>query len=184
MLIKISLLKLLVLLSFIFQSTLAQDSLRYGPEFYEDRSGDYEELVMVYIGADSCGPCHKKEVKNKIEEYKLELFKTAKKQGKSFSVIGVANDFSIPKGWEFLNSSGYYDEIIIGKNWKNIGSIQFIWNQENITAAMPTVIVFERHVQQKPTSIKFSEASVIASTIVTNFYDWDEQEMNFKPLKK
>ena len=63
-----------------------------------------------------------------------------------FSAIGIANDFSVEKGWEFLKSTGYYDEVIIGKNWLNSGSIEHIWNHEQPAPAMPQILVFKREI--------------------------------------
>lgn len=174
----------LFLFIFISQNILAQDSLKYGPDFYENKSGEYTELVMVYIGANNCGPCHAKPIKDKVEEYKIDLYKTAEEQGKSFSVIGVANDYSIEEGWNFINASGYFDEVIIGKNWKNNGSIQFLWSVKDILPSMPKVIVYERKIHQMPSKIVFGEPIVIANTDVGMMLNWNTETMSFTPPVK
>lgn len=142
--------KVIVLLYFGFfltTSTIqAQDSTRYESGNYKLHNGTTTELTLVYIGADSCSPCHLPSLKSAIEKLKVILNNRAETQNKEFSAVGIANDFSVKKGWEFLNSTGYFDEVIIGKNWLNSGSIEFIWNHDQPEPSMPQIIVFEREV--------------------------------------
>jgi hypothetical protein len=49
------------------------------------------EIVALYIGAHSCGPCHAPEVKDAVRKMKLLAAEQAKKSGAAFSVMGVAN---------------------------------------------------------------------------------------------
>lgn len=133
----------LVLLLFANQ-TQAQDSTKYGSKHYEIDNDLTTELNLVYLGASWCTPCHNDTLKKALEEAKLELYEKAKTQGMNYSVIGVANDDSVQKGWEFLNSSGYFDEVIIGKSWANSGSLEFIFNHEGVTPGIPHIVVFKR----------------------------------------
>lgn len=125
---------------------LAQESNKYGPDdYYNDTSLKYE-LNLVYIGASWCPPCLEDRLKEALEELKMKLYKRAQKKKMNYSVIGVANDQSVQKGWDFLNSSGYFDEVIIGKKWRNTGSINFIWNNEKAKPEVPQIVVFKRKV--------------------------------------
>src|SRR5262245_1104475 len=51
------------------------------------------EIVAVYFGANSCGPCHSPAVKDAVRKMKDLLSAEAQKSGAAFSVVGVANDW-------------------------------------------------------------------------------------------
>lgn len=51
----------------------AQDSLRYGPDYYEIDDDLTAELNLVYVGANWCAPCHKDTLKRALEKAKLAL---------------------------------------------------------------------------------------------------------------
>lgn len=125
----------------------AQDSTGYGPDHYDVDHDLKEELNLVYIGASWCVPCLDDSLKQALEEIKLLLYEKTKTKEMNYSVIGIANDESVERGWNFLNGNGYFDEFILGKKWINSGSIDLIWNQEPVKPAVPQIIVFSRSIE-------------------------------------
>lgn len=108
------------------------------------------ELVMVYIGASHCGPCVQPEYKAALEEAKVRLAEQAEAQGKGFAVIGVSIDFEPQVGFDFLNASGTFDEMVIGRNWFNSAALTHFGvteGQEPRQLALPSVILYERDME-------------------------------------
>ncbi|MGB3543837.1 hypothetical protein [Rubrivirga sp.] len=117
------------------------------PDYYGVQGGT--ELVMVYVGATSCGPCHSPELKSALEMAKVALAERAEREGKTFVAVGVAIDYIVEEGIEFLASSGRFDEIVVGRNWLNSASLAHLWRSEGVEDRMvglPGVVVFEQQV--------------------------------------
>lgn len=144
---------LILILLILTDPIQAQSTSAYGPDHYEIDRDLKSELNLVYIGASWCAPCRRDSLKQTLEELKLVLYDRAKEENMNYSVIGVSNDQSIQEGLELLNSTGYFDEVIIGKKWINSGSIDFIWDQKEVKPAVPQIIVFNR-------SLKFEEGII------------------------
>ncbi len=117
------------------------------PDYYGVESGT--ELVMVYVGATSCGPCHSPELKSALEAAKVALAERAEREGKTFVAAGVALDYVVEEGVEFLASSGRFDEIVVGRNWLNSASLAHLWRSEGVedrVVGLPSVLVYEQEV--------------------------------------
>ena len=115
------------------------------------------EIVAVYLGAQSCGPCLLPAVKDAVRAMKGLLAAQAKAQGAAFSAIGVANDWSIADATAFIGSVGPFDQLVLGGNWTNLALERFVWRDSTGTPAMPQVLVFERTVTPGDAGIAFSE---------------------------
>ncbi|MDZ7715066.1 MAG: thioredoxin family protein [Balneolaceae bacterium] len=89
---------------------------RYGPDYYSISPDSDSELVLVYIGASWCGPCHEPVLKKALEEIKVTLAQRAQKEGKVFSVIGIANDQSVQKGWDFYSPPATLMKLLLVKS--------------------------------------------------------------------
>lgn len=117
------------------------------------------ELVMVYIGASHCGPCVQPEYKAALEQAKLLLAEQAEAEGKGFAVIGVSIDYGAEVGFEFLQQSGGFDELVIGRNWFNSAALTHFGvteDQDPRQLALPSVILYERDMEMGE-SIRASE---------------------------
>lgn len=105
-----------------------------------------KELVAVYVGAKSCGPCHLPATKAAIAQMKTLLSAYAAKHGYAFSAVGVSTDWSTADGVAFLNDNGPFDQLVVGGNWTNLAAEHYIWRDDSAEPAMPQVIVLERTV--------------------------------------
>ena len=132
-----------VTLALLSQITAAAQDTTYTPR-YETPEG--KELVLVYIGAESCVPCHMPELKAAVSGLKLLLAEQATQDGQDFATMGVALDWEVAEGYEFLREVGPWDEVIVGKNWTNLGASEFIWQDPAAPPAIPQVALVEREV--------------------------------------
>ncbi|MGI9174713.1 MAG: TlpA family protein disulfide reductase [Rhodothermales bacterium] len=125
----------------------AQD---YLPAYERDphfNIGSGTELVLVYFGGSTCGPCQADEFKAALDRAKVLLAERAEQEGKAFAAIGVAVDQSVEDGLAFLNASGRFDELAVGRNWFNSASLAHLWRPEGLAkrrVGLPSVVVFER----------------------------------------
>jgi hypothetical protein len=119
-----------------------------------------KELVAVYVGASTCGPCLLPEVKAAIVKMKGIMAHWARERGYAFSAVGVATDWSTEKGVAFLSDVGPFDQLVVGGNWANLGVERFVWSDSTAIPAMPQVVLLERTVTAG-NRIAFTPARVI-----------------------
>ena len=106
------------------------------------------EIVVVYIGASTCGPCKSPPVKEAVQRMKTLLAAQAKEHGAAFSVVGVSTDWGVAEGAAFLEPNGPFDQIVVGGNWANLGVEQYLWRDNKRRPVEPQILVFERTVKQ------------------------------------
>lgn len=121
------------------------DSL-YTPD-YTQESGP--ELALVYIGSSTCTASNAEFLPRTIEKLKLIIKKRAKKHGRSFSAVGIAVDWEVENGIEYLHKFGRFDEIMTGQKWSNIGALKYMWEDIPGKGGTPQVLVVD-HVLQVP----------------------------------
>ncbi len=97
------------------------------------------ELVLVYIGAASCGPCNDPEFKAVLSRFKNTLAALARAEHRKLRSIGVSTDWDVDSGLQFLRDSGAWDEMVVGNNWYNSAVIEHIWNFPTAEAGIPSV---------------------------------------------
>ena len=69
----------------------------------------------------------------------------AVQQGETFASIGVALDWEVDKGTDYLERFGPFDEIMAGRSWVNSGALKFIWSEGlGGEASIPQIVVLER----------------------------------------
>jgi len=119
------------------------------------------QMVAVYIGATSCVPCHRPELKAAIIRMKSLLLDQATEAGRSFAVIGVALDWAVAEGIAFLAPLGELDEAIVGSNWVNTGAIHFVWQDTTSSAGIPQVVILERSVQAGGSGIEVGPERIL-----------------------
>lgn len=104
--------------------------------------GEYQ-IVAMYVGSQTCGPCRLPEFKAAIRRMNIQLSCLAAQQGSSFSAVGVALDWDTDSAVTFLASAGPFDEIDAGANWANAVSLKHLMSPDG-TAAIPQVVVLGR----------------------------------------
>ena len=105
------------------------------------------QVVAVYIGATTCGPCRRPETKAAIARMKPLVAAHAKQSGAAFSAMVVSLDWDLKGGLEFVQSLGAFDEYVFGASWVNTAAQRFFWSDSLAAPSIPQVIVFERTVK-------------------------------------
>lgn len=107
------------------------------------------EIVLVYFGSSDCMPCQDAGFKADLERAKVRLAARAEDEGKAFAAVGVALDWDVAEGFDFLQGSGAFDEVAIGRNWENAAALAHLWRADGLDSraiAIPSLVVFERSV--------------------------------------
>lgn len=108
---------------------------------------DGRQIVAVYLGASTCVPCLRPEVKAAVRSMKSLVAAQARLRGASFAAIGVANDWSPATGMTFLEPLGAFDQLVIGGNWMNVAIERFLLRDRESELSMPQVLIVERTVR-------------------------------------
>lgn len=123
------------------------------------------ELVAVFIGSSTCGAAENPELKVAIAQLRRSLAARAFRDGKTFSSIGVALDWSVRDGLQFLATFGEFDEVMAGRNWLNAGAVHYIWRDIAGRPSLPQVLLLERSVEVTATSISIGDETLIARKV-------------------
>lgn len=107
------------------------------------------EVVAVYLGATSCGPCRTEETKQAVREILAKAEERALERNLEFQAVGAAFDEDIGAGLELLASTAEFDQVIVGGSWSNAAAVEFIWSDGEILAAIPQVVVLTRTLDMK-----------------------------------
>jgi hypothetical protein len=151
---------------------------------YEPRTEAAEgtQLVAVYLGADWCGPCHLPKNKQAVKKMKTVFSEIADEHSWSFKAVGLALDWSIEDGYEFLQENGAFDEVILGDNWRNLGVETYIWSADEVQAAIPQVVVYKQEVNQTESGIEFGERDNVKRFSMEELRDWLEAGASWNSL--
>lgn len=110
---------------------------------------DGSEVVLIYIGASTCGWSAVPELPDLINRLKLALLEQARAEGKNFSAMGIARDAIAVDGWRHLQKFGRFDEIATGHSWANVGIQRYLFGEIAGPAATPQVLVVERNISSE-----------------------------------
>lgn len=120
-----------------------------------------KQIVAVYFGAQSCGPCHNPDVKEAVASMKLLVGAQARVAGAMFAAIGVANDWDSRVAAEFVATNGRFDQVVLGGNFTNLAIEQFVWRDPKGVPSMPQIVIVERTVKTGDRRIEFSDARIL-----------------------
>jgi hypothetical protein len=169
---------LLVLFSVDPNVLIAQDS-RYRAA-HATKDGQY--LVAVYIGAQSCGPCHLPENIAAIERLKVTLSRMSKEQGWHFRVVGVALDHDVEEGYRFLRANGEFDELVVGGSWINLGAESHIWARPEVAAVIPQVLLYKQVIDQGGDGIAFGDRKNVTRLFLRTVRDWLDSDGSLEDI--
>jgi hypothetical protein len=137
------------------------DDLTDGPSFDLER-GTTEQIRMVLIGSSACGAHRNESLREAIETVKQSLAERFTGEGTQFASTGVALDWQIAAGIDFLGAFGEFDEVIIGGNWLNSGAVRDIWRDFPGSSVVPQVVVVKRSVTVSSSTISVGEEEFVA----------------------
>ncbi|MGD2218386.1 MAG: hypothetical protein PVJ64_16640 [Gemmatimonadales bacterium] len=124
--------------------------------------GTTEQIRMILIGSSACGAQRNEDLREAIEAAKRDLAERFTGEGKQFASTGVALDWRIEDGLEFLGAFGEFDEVIVGGNWLNAGAVRYIWRDFPGASTVPQVVVLKRSVTVSSSTISVGEEELLA----------------------
>lgn len=144
-----------------------------------------EELILIYITSSSCPFCNDIKLLSVIDTIKFELNQKAKKFGYNFSAIGIGIESAPAIGLNHFNKTGYYDEIIIGNSWNNLGSIVYVLDHFKGIQMTPQIVVTKRKYQMRtPNVINIrnniginSETELVRKAGLSSILNWFDNGM-------
>ncbi len=102
------------------------------------------QLVMVYFGSSNCARSNGKQLQKDVENIKLGLEEKAVRDGWSFMAVGVAVEWSVPDGIDYLRKFGEFDQVSAGYSWANSLAMKYFWTDIPGIAATPQILVLSR----------------------------------------
>lgn len=103
---------------------------------------------MVFITSPTCGYCNLPEMPEYVEKSKLKSQKIANQKNVNFVVIGVVIGWHISESTKHLEKFGAFDEVMMGRNWFNIGARKYIYNDvpSDNRASVPQIVLAYRDI--------------------------------------
>lgn len=154
----------------------------YTPRF-DARGGP--ELALVYIGASRCAAANREDLPETIKQLKLLIQEKAETNNRNFVAIGIARDWIVNAGVKHLKKFGTFDEIMTGRNWLNIGTLKYLYEDIPGLAATPQVLVVDRVVDglEAPAYSIRNEVLMVRKTGPKRIQQWLEQGAPMPTLK-
>lgn len=115
----------------------------YSPS-YNGETGD--EVAFIFIGSSKCQYANDERVNRIVRRAKLHLSRLINEKGLGFSATGIAKDWIVRDGIEYLGKFGSFDEILAGRSWLNEGVLKYVYEEIPGYAATPQIIVTKRKV--------------------------------------
>ena len=143
---------------------------KYTPSYH--RFGK-SEIVLIYVGPSEYVFANFEELPEFIEQAQLFLKKYADGEGLGFSALGFSVDWDVPNGTRYLEKLGYFDEIVVGRQWEGIVGREFAG-----VMAIPQVVVLLRTAESDSAAADFesiSERALIRKTGFESVRDWVEE---------
>ncbi|MGD2153917.1 MAG: hypothetical protein PVG79_11675 [Gemmatimonadales bacterium] len=137
------------------------DDVTPAPDWDLER-GTTEQIRMIFIGSSTCGAHRDAGFRAAIATAKRALAERFTGAGRQFASAGVAIDWRIEDGIEFLAEFGEFDEIIVGGNWLNSGAIRYVWEDFPGSSVVPQVVVARRSVNVSGSTIAVGEEELLA----------------------
>ena len=103
-----------------------------------------EELVFVVVGSSACRWSNSDQFEKVVREGRTAIQRVADQRGVGFAVMGISQDARPEQGIEYLRRFGRFDEISVGRGWRNAGILKYIYGDFPGIAATPQVLVLGR----------------------------------------
>ncbi len=137
-------------------------SMDYMPEARRD-SGT--ELLFVVIGSSGCRWSNTPEFIELVRNARDAVRNEAKSRGIGFATLGLSQDHDAAAGIEYLETFGAFDEIAVGRGWRNTGLNKYMYNEFPGPAATPQILVITRDISGLGGQWEFVNETVLVRLI-------------------
>jgi hypothetical protein len=119
------------------------------------------ELVVVYLGATSCGPCLQESTKVTVRDVLAKAEERAAERSLSMQAVGAAFDDDIESGLGLLRSTAEFDQVLLGGGWSNAAAVEFIWSDGEVLAAIPHIVILTRSLDKRAQAREPASKSIL-----------------------
>jgi hypothetical protein len=102
-----------------------------------------------------------------VREAKEAMREHAAQHGYLYSTIGVSDAWETKEALEILAAFGWFDEMIVGRNWFNTGIQKYV-DERGVLAAVPQVVVTAQHVRVDTIPFAYGEMEELIRIIGHN----------------
>jgi hypothetical protein len=88
----------------------------------------------------------------------------ATRRGIFFTTVGVSDAWDVENGLRILRKFGWFDELILGRNWFNSGIQKYI-NDFNATPGVPQVVLTQQHIAIDSLPFAYGPIHVLARAV-------------------
>lgn len=99
-----------------------------------------------------------------VQAAKVAMRERASLRGYYYSTVGVSDDWSVERGLQILNDFGPFDEVVVGRNWFNLGVTEFI-SMMGGRPAVPQIVVTLRYVRTDTIPFVYGEPVELARLV-------------------
>ena len=115
---------------------------------------------MTFLGSSGCGYSTSDEVREAVPAIAARFRETAERDGWEFVTHGIAVEWDVGQGVDYLGSLLRWDQISVGRNWGNEMIISHYWSRGE-SPVTPTLILSER-------TISSPQAGETATTLIAS----------------
>jgi hypothetical protein len=137
----------------------AQTGTAYRPS-YENPRG--REIVAVLVSSSKCIGNTVPGFLTAVDTMNRALAAQARRSGRQFVAVGVATDWDTDSGYAYLKSLTRFDEVIVGRNWFNLGASRYVWGDSAARPIEPQVILLERTITMGDSGVAIGPTRVLA----------------------
>ena len=142
-----------------------------------------EELVLVVIGSSTCGWSNSDEFEVLVKAGRDAIRGLAAQRGVGFAAMGISTDSWVETGLRYLGRFGQFDEIAVGRSWRNTSILKYIYGDYPGQAATPQVVLLARTLVREGGQWRVDDERVLARRIgLSSIAEWVEHGANRRDL--
>lgn len=103
-----------------------------------------EELLFIVVGSSGCRWSNTPELVQLVRRAREAVREEAETRGAGFATLGVAQDNGAQLGIEHLEKFGPFDELSVGRGWRNSGLLKYVYGAFPGPAVTPQILVMSR----------------------------------------
>ena len=103
------------------------------------------ELLVIFMGAEACGLSAADEMREVVATALTSAKEHARHEGMSAVLVGVALDDAPIQGATYLNQVGSFDEMVLGRGWRNFLTMTALKGPFGGPLLTPQILIVERH---------------------------------------
>jgi hypothetical protein len=105
------------------------------------------QYVLIYVGSSQCAPSNARYLPGAIKRLHDRIEFEADTLGLGFATVGVAIDRGTRDGIRHLERTADFDEIQVGRGWRDLALQEFVYEHPLGSPATPQVILVRQETE-------------------------------------